>query len=289
MDKEKPEWLKSVERVEAQRNCVSNVNINEKKENKISYQETQDEKPEWLKSVERVEAQRAKSQEAAQEEPVERNGINTKDVQILAKVHFNQITSDARLSKNSQEVVKEQQEEINRLICSYSPSEKAFFYDVYYDQIRDCQASMAAKAAPNGVRPRSMSDVIGLALILLFGLAFFLSRCGSENNQDVSRSSSNVVTSPEKTYTPAQLRGMIEQGAFPSQGAVSTERVATSFSSCVARVNDVLSSAANQYPTRISVDTNDMYLAKLWANDSAMTFTCSAPDELLVITSAKYK
>lgn len=289
MDKEKPEWLKSVERVEAQRNCVSNVNINEKKENKISYQETQDEKPEWLKSVERVEAQRAKSQEAAQEEPVERNGINTKAVQILAKVHFNQITSDTRLSKNSQEVIKEQQEEINRLICSYSPSEKAFFYDVYHDQIKDCQASLAVKAAPNGVRPRSMSDVIGLALILLFSLAFFLSRCGSENNRDVSRSSSNVVTSPENTYTPAQLRGMIEQGAFPSQGAVSTERVATSFSSCVARVNDVLSSAANQYPTRISVDTNVMYLAKLWTNDSAMTFTCSAPDELLVITSAKYK
>ena len=53
MDKEKPEWLKSVERVEAQKKCAPNANIDKKKENKISHQETQDEKPEWLKSVER--------------------------------------------------------------------------------------------------------------------------------------------------------------------------------------------------------------------------------------------
>lgn len=61
MDKEKPEWLKSVERVEAQKKCAPNANIDKKKENKISHQETQDEKPEWLKSVERVEAQRARA------------------------------------------------------------------------------------------------------------------------------------------------------------------------------------------------------------------------------------
>lgn len=289
MDKEKPEWLKSVERVEAQKKCAPNANIDKKKENKISHQEKQDEKPEWLKSVERVEAQRAKPQEAAQEKPVEKNGINTKDVQNLAKAHFNQVTSDIRLSKNSQEVIKAQQEEINRLICSYSPSEKALFYDIYHDQIKDCQTSMTLKTAPNSARPKSMYNVIGLTLILFFGLAFFLSRCGSENNGDTSHSSQNAVVSSEKIYTPAQLRGMIEQGAFPSQGAVSTERVATSFSSCVARVNDVLDSATNQYPRKISVDTSVMYIAKLWTNDSALTFTCSAPDELLVITTAKYK
>ena len=97
------------------------------------------------------------------------------------------------------------------------------------------------------------------------------------------------ITDVKRLKRTAQLRGLIEQGAFPSQGVVSTERVATSFSSCVARVNDVLDSATNQYPRKISVDTSVMYVAKLWTNDSAMTFTCSAPDELLVITSAKYK
>lgn len=55
MDKEKPEWLKSVERVEAQK-VRSQCQYRQEK-NKISHQEKQDEKPEWLKSVERVEAQ----------------------------------------------------------------------------------------------------------------------------------------------------------------------------------------------------------------------------------------
>ena len=35
-DKEKPEWLKAVERVEAQKKCAPNSNIDKKKENKIT-------------------------------------------------------------------------------------------------------------------------------------------------------------------------------------------------------------------------------------------------------------
>lgn len=90
----------------------------------------------------------------------------------LAKAHFNQVTSDIRLSKNSQEVIKAQQEEINRLICSYSPSEKALFYDIYHDQIKDCQTSMTLKTAPNSARPKSMYNVIGLTLILFLDWHF---------------------------------------------------------------------------------------------------------------------
>ncbi|ARN74892.1 hypothetical protein [Oceanicoccus sagamiensis] len=92
-----------------------------------------------------------------------------------------------------------------------------------------------------------------------------------------------------KSYTPSQLRSMVNSGDYPDQGGVSTETQSISFSACVTKVKGVLSSVSGQYPYKIIVNTNVLYTSKLWTNDAAMTLSCSSLDRKLVITTAKYK
>ena len=92
----------------------------------------------------------------------------------------------------------------------------------------------------------------------------------------------------EKTYTPAQLRQMVGSGKPPKQGKPMTQRESMSFSSCVAKVDAIVTSVRDNYPAEVVVKTSVMHLAKLWTNDAAMTLTCSATDRLLIITASKY-
>jgi hypothetical protein len=91
-----------------------------------------------------------------------------------------------------------------------------------------------------------------------------------------------------KTYTPQQLRKMVNSGKPPKQGSPTTQTQAMSFGSCVAKVNSVVDSVKDQYPAKIIVQTKIMHMAKVWTNDGAMTLSCSQPDSKLVITNAKY-
>jgi hypothetical protein len=91
-----------------------------------------------------------------------------------------------------------------------------------------------------------------------------------------------------KTYTPQQLRKMVESGNLPKQGSPTTQTQSIPFPSCVAKVSDVIESVKAQYPTKIIVQTKVLHMAKVWTNDGAMTLSCSQPDGKLVITNAKY-
>lgn len=91
-----------------------------------------------------------------------------------------------------------------------------------------------------------------------------------------------------KIYTPQQLRKMVNSGNLPKQGAPTTHTQTMSFGACVAKVNAVVASVKPQYPAKIIVQTKILHMAKIWANDGAMTLSCSQPDGKLVITNATY-
>ena len=91
-----------------------------------------------------------------------------------------------------------------------------------------------------------------------------------------------------KTYTPTQLRSMVQSGKYPKQGSPSTQSQRLDYSACIAKVTAVVSSVQPEYPTSTVLSTNIARIEKVWTNDAAMTLTCSAPDGTLVITTAPY-
>jgi hypothetical protein len=95
--------------------------------------------------------------------------------------------------------------------------------------------------------------------------------------------------SAQRTYSPAELRRMVDSGKYPAQGTPTTTSEYTSFAVCVSKVESVVASVRPNYPSRTIVSTRAVRVEKLWTNDSAMTLTCSAADNKLVITSASYK
>ena len=91
-----------------------------------------------------------------------------------------------------------------------------------------------------------------------------------------------------KTYTPTQLRRMVQSGNYPKQGSPSTQSQHMDYSACIAKVTAVVSSVQPAYPTSTILSTNIARIEKVWTNDAAMTLSCSAPDGKLVITTAPY-
>jgi hypothetical protein len=92
-----------------------------------------------------------------------------------------------------------------------------------------------------------------------------------------------------KEYTPEQLRSMVNSGNPPKQGQVKTASSPMSFYACVAKIEAMVDSVSGDYPTRTIVNTNILRTEKIWTNDSAMTFSCSALDNKSVITTAAYQ
>ena len=97
------------------------------------------------------------------------------------------------------------------------------------------------------------------------------------------------LAAAQKTYTPAELRRMVDSGNYPKQASPSTKTESVDYSSCVAKVTSVIDSVQPNYPTRTIVSTSVMRVEKLWTNDSAMTLSCSALDKKLIITTAPYQ
>lgn len=91
-----------------------------------------------------------------------------------------------------------------------------------------------------------------------------------------------------KTYTPAQLRSMVQSGKYPKQGKPSSQSERMDYSTCIAKVTAIVSSVQPEYPTSTILSTNIARIEKVWTNDAAMILSCSAPDGNLVITTAPY-
>ena len=81
---------------------------------------------------------------------------------------------------------------------------------------------------------------------------------------------------------------MAQSGNYPKQGAASTETKYMNYSACVSKMLAIVSSVQPEYPTSTILSTNTARIEKVWTNDAAMTFTCSAADGKLVIPSAPY-
>jgi hypothetical protein len=91
-----------------------------------------------------------------------------------------------------------------------------------------------------------------------------------------------------RTYTPVELKALIDSGKYPPQGEPTTQTKEMEFAACVATIDQVAGAVGENYPTQVLVNTGIMRLQKIWTNDAAVTVTCSAPDRKMVITSAKY-
>ncbi|MCF7355739.1 MULTISPECIES: hypothetical protein [Vibrio] len=98
----------------------------------------------------------------------------------------------------------------------------------------------------------------------------------------------SASASAQKTYTPAQLKGMVQSGSYPKQGSVSSKTLNLDYVSCISKVDSIVDSIKANYPTQTVVSTNVLRIEKVWTNDAAMTLTCSAADKNLVITTAAY-
>ena len=96
------------------------------------------------------------------------------------------------------------------------------------------------------------------------------------------------ATNPTTTYTPSQLRTMIQNGDFPKQGSQTTQTEIIGYRDCLAKVAGIIAAIGSNYPTRTILNTNTARMEKIWTNDGALTVTCSAPDNKLVITNALY-
>lgn len=58
---------------------------------------------------------------------------------------------------------------------------------------------------------------------------------------------------------------------------------------CRASADSIVAAVKPNYPTETIVDTKIVKVLKVWTNDSAITVSCSALDENMVITVAPYR
>lgn len=234
----------------------------------------ENDKPEWQKAVEKIEAQRVDVE----------SSLDRLAIQRLAEVNYERLMSVVRAKGDAQKVINEQRKELNEIASSHGSIAQQSFYRIYSDEYNRClekSISSAAKGEYALLRVTAVGGAILIAGLVLFSI--FSTNNGSNNSSSGFRSSVAV-----KTYTPAELRNMVDSGRFPNQGSPSTQKQTMEFSLCVSKVDGVVGSVRPQYPAQIVVNTEAMYIAKIWTNDGAMILSCSAPDSAFVTTIAKY-
>ncbi len=99
---------------------------------------------------------------------------------------------------------------------------------------------------------------------------------------------SNAIASA--TYTKDQLNSMASAGQFPAQEPPVTKGVENiSFDMCQLNAKSTYNQVVGSYPVREIVDTNDLYIVKIWTNDGVIMVSCSKPDNKKVVTQSSYK
>jgi predicted amino acid racemase len=91
-----------------------------------------------------------------------------------------------------------------------------------------------------------------------------------------------------KSYTPAELRKMVNAGKYPKQGKPVSESRAMAFPACKSTAKSVIDQVRPNYPSEVIVDTGIMYMAKLWTNTGVVLMACSQLDGKLVTTTSDY-
>lgn len=92
-----------------------------------------------------------------------------------------------------------------------------------------------------------------------------------------------------KTYTPAELHRMINAGKYPKQGPVKEQVRELGYATCINTMDQIIGAMKPHYPSALIVSTNTMRTEKVWTNDGAVTVTCSAANDKLIMTVAPYE
>lgn len=94
----------------------------------------------------------------------------------------------------------------------------------------------------------------------------------------------------DTNYSKEQLNNMASSGNYPEQeDAVTKSANPMSFEDCKSGALSMYSQVVGDYPVQIVVDTDILYVLKLWTNDGAIVMSCSGPDQKRVVTVAQYK
>ncbi|WP_237387144.1 hypothetical protein [Xenorhabdus sp. Sc-CR9] len=92
------------------------------------------------------------------------------------------------------------------------------------------------------------------------------------------------------TYTKEQLNSMVNSGRYPDQlSTATTNSSSMNFSDCKKSARDITNQIASEYPVEEIVDSNILFMVKLWANDGVIMVTCSEPDRKMIVTQSEYK
>ncbi len=100
--------------------------------------------------------------------------------------------------------------------------------------------------------------------------------------------SANTLAS--STYTKDQLNSMDAMGQYPEQESPVTKSVESiSFEDCKLNASSAYNQVQGSYPAKEIVDTNMLYIVKIWTNDGVVMVSCSQPDNKKVVTQSSYK
>lgn len=92
------------------------------------------------------------------------------------------------------------------------------------------------------------------------------------------------------TYTKEQLNSMVTAGSYPDQlPTVTRSAESMAFGQCKNDAFTMYSQIVGDYPAQVIIDTNILYMVKLWTNDGAITISCSEPDVKRIVTQAAYR
>ncbi len=91
-----------------------------------------------------------------------------------------------------------------------------------------------------------------------------------------------------KTYTPTELQALVRAGRYPEQGDVTKTVVDRSYAACIIALESMVDAIHLNYPTATIASTSLLRTEKVWTNDAALTVTCDAVRNKIIITRSPY-
>lgn len=104
----------------------------------------------------------------------------------------------------------------------------------------------------------------------------------------VALAAAQNVADAAQTYTPEQLRRMVASGRYPKQGEIEKTVRTMDYAECIATMETMIGAIKPNYPSVVIVSTNVMRTEKFWTNDGAVTVSCMADGNKLVLIRAPY-
>ncbi|CAB1274996.1 hypothetical protein [Candidatus Nitrosacidococcus tergens] len=94
----------------------------------------------------------------------------------------------------------------------------------------------------------------------------------------------------DKHYSADELNEIMESGRIPLQDSDATmESENMIFSSCKSKVDTIIGEAKEKHlPSKIVMSSDRAYIAKVWTEDAAITYTCQAKAGKLMTSTSHY-